>query len=207
FELRKEPLLVDRKGREAATEMIVDAALENASERELHRRETAAVVRAFAGAPQKLQHHRLRKLWRAAYAAVDRVDYAQELVSSAVEVGRGNHDAALGLGARHQPRHQRAAVLLHAFWVFAEHALDLTQEVDERRLSVTGRIGKVSAAPERLSVRGEEHRQRPAAVLTEVGQSRHVDLVDVGTFFAIYFDVHKQIVHDLRGGRVLEALV
>src|SRR5262249_3108515 len=173
--MRHEPALVDRIAREAAAEMIVDAALANASERELHRREAAVVLRAFARAPQKFQHHRLRKFWCAAYAAVNRVDYAQELISSAVEVSRSNHDAALRLGARHQPRHQRAAVLLYAFWVFAEHALDLTQEVDERRLPVTGGVGKVSAAPERLSVRGEEHRQRPAAVLTEVVQSRHVD--------------------------------
>ena len=91
--------------------------------------------------------------------------------------------------------------------VFAEHALDLTQEVGERRLPITGGIGKVSAAPERLSVRREEHRQRPAAVLTEVVQSRHVDLVDVGTLFAIHFDVDEQIVHDLRSFRVLETLV
>src|SRR5262245_1074377 len=169
--MRHEPALIDRIAREATTEMIVDTALANASERELHRRETAGVVRAFARAPQKFQHHRLRKFRRAAYAAVDRVDDAQELISGAIEVGCGNYDATLGPRAGHQPCHKRAAVLLHAFGVLAEHALDLAQEVDERRLPVTGRIGKVSAAPERLSVRGEEHRQRPAPVFTEVMQS------------------------------------
>src|SRR5260221_2736794 len=109
FEMRHEPTLVDRIAREAAAEMIVDAALANASEREVRRRETSAVVLAFPRAPQKFQHHRLRKFGRAAYAAVDRIDYAQELISSAVKVGCGNHHAALGLCAGRQLRHKRGS--------------------------------------------------------------------------------------------------
>src|SRR5262249_14383407 len=43
--------------------------------------------------------------------------------------------------------------------------------------------------------------------LAEVMQRRHVDLVDVGAFLAVHFDVDEEIVHHLRGCRVLEALV
>ena len=57
LEMRNEPALVDRIPREAASEMIVDAALANASERKFHRRETSIVVRALARTPQKFQHH------------------------------------------------------------------------------------------------------------------------------------------------------
>ena len=44
-------------------------------------------------------------------------------------------------------------------------------------------------------------------MLAEVMQRRHVDLIDVGAFLAIHFDVDEEIVHHLRGCRVLEALV
>src|SRR5262245_17985743 len=38
-------------------------------------------------------------------------------------------------------------------------------------------------------------------------QRRHVDLIDVGAFLAVHFDVDEEIVHHLCGWRVLEALV
>jgi hypothetical protein len=44
-------------------------------------------------------------------------------------------------------------------------------------------------------------------VLTEVVECGHVDLINVGTFLAIHFDVDEEIIHDLRGRHVLEALV
>jgi hypothetical protein len=36
-------------------------------------------------------------------------------------------------------------------------------------------------------------------VLAEMVERRHVDLIDVGTFFAVYFDIDEQLVHDLGG--------
>src|SRR5262249_24972376 len=112
-----------------------------------------------------------------------------------------------GPRARRKARHQRAAILLHALRVLAENALDLTQQVDERGLSVARGLGKIGAAPERFAVGSEKHRERPTALLGKMMQSRHVDLVDVGAFLAVHFDVDEEIVHHLRGWRVLEALV
>src|ERR1700747_3926364 len=74
-------------------------------------------------------------------------------------------------------------------------------------LSITRGLGKISAAPERLAAGREEYRERPPAVLTEMMQRRHVDLVDVGTFLAVHFDVDEEIVHDFGGFGVLEAFV
>jgi len=38
-------------------------------------------------------------------------------------------------------------------------------------------------------------------------QRVHVNLVDVGPFFAIDFDVYEELVHHLRGGCVFKGLV
>ena len=38
-------------------------------------------------------------------------------------------------------------------------------------------------------------------------QRRHVNLIHIGPFFAIDFDVDEELVHDARNGRVFEALV
>ncbi len=55
LEVRHQPALVDRIAREAAAEMIVDAALAHALKRMLHRFEEPDVAAAHAGAPQHFQ--------------------------------------------------------------------------------------------------------------------------------------------------------
>src|SRR5262249_43999379 len=156
--------------REAAAEMVVDAALAHARERELDRAEIAPVVQPLAGAPQEFEHHRLREFRRAAHAAMNGIDHARDLARRAVELARADRDAALRAGGRRQARHQRAAVLLDALRLLAEDALDLAQEVDERGLAVARRLREIGAAPERLAGGREEHGQRPAAVLAEMMQ-------------------------------------
>ena len=125
----------------------------------------------------------------------------------AVELRRADHHASLRPRALRQPRHQRAAVLLDALRLLPVHALDLAQHVDEGRLAVARALGEIGAAPERLAGGREEHGERPAAVLAQQMQRRHVDLIDVGALLAVDFDVDEQIVHHARGGVVLEALV
>ncbi len=53
---------------------------------------------------------------------------------------------------------------------------------------------KIGAAPERLAVGGEEHGQRPAALLAKGVQRRHVDLVDIGPLLAVDLDVDEGFV-------------
>src|SRR5215831_9096809 len=175
-----QPALVDRIARETSAEMVVDAALADAVKRELDRTEIALVVHALSGAPQELEHRRLGKLRRPAHAAVDRIDHPGDLAGRAIELGRGDHDAPFRPRALREARHQRAAILLHALWVLAEDALDLAQQVDEGGLSIARSLGKIGAAPEWLAV---------------------------GAFLAVDFDVDEELVHYLRGRRILEALV
>ena len=68
-------------------------------------------------------------------------------------------------------------------------------------------LWKIRAAPEWSRWAVEKHRQRPAALLAQAVQRSHVDGVDVGPLFAVDFDVHEQLVHDLSRRFVLEALV
>jgi hypothetical protein len=68
-------------------------------------------------------------------------------------------------------------------------------------------LSEVGAAPDRLAAWRQEHGQRPAALLAEMMQRVHVDLIDVGAFLAIDFDVDEEIVHHARGRFVLEAFM
>jgi hypothetical protein len=83
------------------------------------------------------------------------------------------------------------------------------EDLLESRHAEAALFGKVGASVEgRVVIGGEKHRQRPAAgPLGEQLVGRLVDLVEVGTLFAIHFDVDEMLVHDLRGGIVLEGFV
>src|SRR5262245_5902410 len=207
LEMRHQPALVDRVAREPAAEVIVDAALADALERDLDRREIALLAGALPCPPQEFEQHAVREFRRAAQAAMHGIDQAAELLRSAVELSRPDDDHALRRGGLRQPFHERAAIMLDALRLLAEHARDLAQYVDERRLAITAGLREIRAAPERLALRRQEHCERPAAMLAHQVQRRHVDLVDVGTLLAVDFDVDEEVVHYCRSGVVLEALV
>ena len=162
---------------------------------------------AQAGAPEKLEQRRLREFRRAARAAVDRIDQAAELQRGVVELGGADDRPAFRPRRRGEPRHQRCAVLLDLLRLFAEHPRHFAQHVDESGPAVARRLRKVGAAPDRLGVVGEKHRQRPAALLAEMMQGGHVDLIDVRALLAVDLDVDEELVHHARGVVVLETLV
>ena len=86
LEMRHQPALVDRVAREAAAEMIVDAALADALERDLDRREVALLAGALPRPPQEFEQHAVREFRRAADAAMHGIDQAAELLRGAVEL-------------------------------------------------------------------------------------------------------------------------
>src|SRR5213082_1987502 len=62
------------------------------------------------------------------------------------------------------------------------------------------RLGReVRAAEERLSVRGQEHRHRPAPAPRQRDDGVHVDGVEVGPLLAVDLDAHEMLVHHARG--------
>src|SRR5581483_10280789 len=121
----------------------------------------------------------------AARAAIHRIDDAAELLRGVVEFGGADgHPARLARGA-FEPLHESRAVLLDLLRLLAKQPRDLMQHVDNSRTAVTRRRRKIRAAPDRLAGGCEKHGQRPAALLAQVMQRRHVDLVDIWPFFAI----------------------
>ena len=107
--------------------------------------------------------------------------------------GRADIDTCpRGCAFSRQPRHQRVAVLRDLVGLLAKQPRHLAQHIGESRPAVSRGLRKISAAPERLAVRRQEHGQRPAALLAQVMQRRHVDLIDVGPLLAVDFDVDEQ---------------
>ena len=78
LEMRHQPALVDRIAGKPAAEMIVDAALADALERDLDRGEVALLAGALPCPPQKFEHHAIGKFRRAADAAMHGIDQAAE---------------------------------------------------------------------------------------------------------------------------------
>ena len=205
--MRHQPTLIDRVAGKAAAEMVVDAAFADVVEGDLDRGEVARLAGAQSAAPQKLEQRRLREFRRAARAAIDRIDEAAKLPRGIVEFGNADRGAAACPRRFDEPVHQGGAVLLDLLRLLAEQSRDLAQHVDESRPAVTRGAGKICAAPDRLAGGREEHGERPAALLAEMMQRRHVDLIDVGAFLAVDFDVDEELVHHRGGRSVLEALM
>ena len=65
----------------------------------------------------------------------------------------------------------------------------------------------VRAAVERLAVRREEDRHRPAAVSGHGLNGVHIDRVQIRTLLAVNLDVHERVIHQCRDIRVLERFV
>ena len=143
LEMRHQPALVDGIARETAAEMIVDAALADALQRELDH--------ARSSARRRCVHRRARGI-RAASAfgnfGAPRMPpctgstHAAELAGGAVELSVPDHDLMRGPRALRQPRHQGAAVLLDVLRLLAKDARHVAQHVDKARPAVAAVFGK-----------------------------------------------------------------
>ena len=167
----------------------------------------AGVAGAEAGAPEHVEQARLREFRGAADAAVLAIHEAEQALGGLVEEVRGPDAGESCRGVSRSACHEERSVLLDLAGLVAEDARDLLEDRDEGGPAVAGGRREVGAAPDRLAVGREEHGERPAALLAEGMERRHVDLVDVGPLLAIDLDVHEKPVHHGGGCRVLEALV
>src|SRR5262249_12337637 len=111
----------------------------------------------------------LRKFRRASDAAMGRIDELEQTPRKICErrVARDRVGTAL-IEFRREPALQRVGVLPHLALLLAIDARDLLQHSHESRAAIARLFRKVGAAPERLCVRGEEHGERPAAMLAEL---------------------------------------
>ena len=208
LEVRDRPFGVDRVAAEAPAELIVDAAVGHAIERQSHDAQRVLVALARECAKAEIELERMRELGRGAETAVHAIERAQEFVeqSSARGVERGR------AAARRLERGQRlgkpAALLGQLAAVLAKRRRHLGKYLDEPRQAVAPLLREIRAGEEGRPVGREEHRKRPSP--GPPGEERMrglVDLVEVGTLLAVDLHVDERIVHHAGDGGVLERLV
>ena len=203
----RKPALVGGVAREAAAQMVVDAALAHAFHAQydggLHQERPGSQVTA----PEKLKHGTLRELRRTANTTVAAVDLAQQSPRHVLGLCLGHGLAGLTTGESLQRFDERCSVFVHFVAVAAIGLLDQAQHILEAGAAEARLQREVCAAPEGLGVGGEEHGERPAPLLAHERERPLVDGVEVGAFFAVHLDVDEEPVHQLSRLIVLEALV
>ena len=207
LEVGREPALVGGVAREAAAQMVVDAALAHP----LHGEHDGGLHQHGAGiavaAPEQLQHGTLRELRRAADAAVAAVDLAQQSPRHVLDLCVRDGLAGLAAGEALQGFHQGCSIFVHLVAVGAVGLLDQLQHLLEAGAAEARLEREVGAAPEGLGVGRQEHGERPAPLLAHQRERPLVDGVEVGALLAIHLDVDEEPVHQGGGLVVLEALV
>ena len=207
LEMRREPARIGRIARKAAAEMVVDAALRDRCQRADDGLTIGLAAGALPGAPQQFEDAALREFRRVADAAVQRVDLAQQALGDLVEEFRRDALAGLRLLEALQRLAQGDDVLHDVVAVLLVGRADRVQDLRKAR-AAPARLGRViGAAPEGLALGGEEHRQRPAALLAHQRQRVLIDRVEVGALLAIDLDVDEPLVHLRRDRRFLEAFM
>ncbi len=77
----------------------------------------------------------------------------------------------------------------------------------ERRHAVAVIVWEIRTRIERLGVWGHPYRHRPTTPARQRLDGVHVNPVDVGSLFAIHFDVDEQLIHDRGRFGVFERFV
>ena len=207
FEVRHEPARVRRVAGEAASEVIVDAALAHVPGSQHDRVLELGAPTAAVGSPQKVERRDVWKLWGATEAAEMRIDVAEYASRDIVGALPRDLLARRRLRQRLERGGQRLAVLVQFFRLAGVGVVDGAQHVAKPGSAVPRGGRKVRSTPEGLSRGGQEHGQRPAALLAHEGERKLIDGVEVGAFFAVDLDVDEKLVHQRRRLRLLEAFV
>src|SRR3990172_2595333 len=84
---------------------------------------------------------------------------------------------------------------------------DVFKDIPKRRQTMARRRREVGASQEGLAFRGEEQAHRPAAGTSEGHHRAHVDAIQIGAFFAIYFDIYEVRVHQCSCFWIFKGLV
>ena len=202
--------MIDAIAVEAAAQMVVDAAARHLSTGKDHvfERFRCLVGGQFVtGGQQEQEIRRRRKLWRGSEAAMVGVGLLEQAHGG---LGHRQHTrcgCAAGCRRARQARHDPLGRLVDGLASAAIGTIDGGQYLTKRRESVARGRRVVRAAMEGRSVWATENGERPAAVARESHDRVHVDLVDIGSLFAIDLDVHEQSVHQGRRLGIFEGFV
>ena len=225
LEVRHAPLAIDGVAREAAAQVIVDAAGGHALALQQERLARRGAERQAPGPPQEIVARRRRELGSGAEAALVRVAHLRQGPPGADQQGLVERDpgrpavtgAAVGqrlLGRAPgvlvevaEPLEHRAGVVPDLLALVAPDSRHGLEHPREPRPAVLVLGRKVGAQVERRALGIAERAERPAAALAGHVDRVHVDRVDVGALLAVDLHVHEQRVHQRGDLRVLERLV
>jgi hypothetical protein len=93
----------------------------------------------------------LRKLWRAAQAAIDRIEHVADLHGSRIQLLQPDGHLPGRPCLVGEPRKQRGAVLLDPRRLLAKQPRNFLQDVNESRTPEAGFFREISTAPHRFS--------------------------------------------------------
>ena len=213
LEVRHEPVTVDGVAMEAPADLVADAAVGHAVEREARHVLPVAAASAIVTAEQEWEDRTRRELRRTAEATVHLIEHRRELGDRAVDHLATRGVVVLGLLAgvavvrRLQRRRDALGLRLDVTTTLAIRLADGVHHLLEARHPGPVLRRKVRAAVEGPAVGGEPHRHRPAAVAGQADDGLHVERVHVGALLAIHLHVDEQAIHHRRRLDVLERLV
>ncbi len=209
LEVRDKPYLIDAVTGKAAPNLIIHATACHAGKRQVENVGNVMMTGALVATQQVFERHRLGKLGRGAEAAVIAVGKLAEFGQRGVEQGQPQV-AIFPANAQHftfERVGQAICGVLNFAAAVGVGIMDAVQHLLEGRHPVTGLIWVIGAAIEGATVRQEKDGHRPATAPGDRLDSLHVNIVNVGAFFAVHFDVDEQVVHHGGGGLIFKALV
>ncbi len=172
-----------------------------------HHADGLVVMEPAGVAQQELRLAGLRKLGRAAEAAVLGVVAVLEESARIAQDRGGQHQAGREAVAGAQLLQARMDIRRRLGQFGAARLpepLYLLQELEEARPAMTVVRREIGAAVEGLQVRREKHVERPPALTARRLDEGHIDLIHVRAFLPIHFDADKVRVEEGSHLRIFE---
>ncbi len=211
LEMRRQPDGICRITGVAAAEMIVDPALGHLGQGHENGIAQRLVPGAQIRSPEQFVDRRVGKFGRLTESAVYHVEFLGQPRRRLVVNGQRNAVRSGG-GLFRGPDFLQTVVQrfggLECLFAFLVPIIrDCGQDLRKARSPITGIRREIRAAPERLSVRRQEHGQRPATLLAQQLKRMLVYGIDIGAFLPVDLHVDIKVVHLRRDFVVFEAFM
>ena len=205
FEVGDQPALIRGVAGKAAADLVIHPALGHAIQGLGRHGQGCSVAGPAVVSEEKRDLRGRGKLGRGPESPVRRVEPGGQFPHGGAYLRLADVPARDGLGPPAEVRGERLRLLDEVGPASIPQIGDLGEEGREPGPPESVPRGEVGPREERPLIRGQEDRHGPAA-LSVVQRQRggHVDVVQVGTLFAVHLDVHEVPVHEGCDGLILE---